>query len=95
MGDVGAGTRPPSRSWRGSGVGVGIIGYGFIGKVHAFAHRTIPFYYTPAPLPVRLVSVATSRKETAEAARAQGGFDTATDDWRKVVEDPRIQVIHI
>jgi predicted dehydrogenase len=76
-------------------VGVGIIGYGFIGKVHAFGHHTIPFYYSPVPLPVRLVSVATSRKETAEAARAQGGFETATDDWRTVVEDPRVQVIHV
>jgi len=24
-------------------LGVAIIGYGFIGKVHAFAYRTLPF----------------------------------------------------
>ncbi len=46
-------------------LGVGIIGYGFIGKVHTFCHRSIPFYYDPTPLPVRLVGVATSRAETA------------------------------
>ena len=28
-------------------VGVGVIGYGFIGKVHTFAYRNIPFFYDP------------------------------------------------
>jgi predicted dehydrogenase len=76
-------------------VGVGIIGYGFIGKVHAYAYRTIPFHYDPPPLAVRLIGVATSRAETAEAARAHGGFDVGTADWRELVARPDIQVIDI
>jgi predicted dehydrogenase len=76
-------------------VGVGVIGYGFIGKVHAFAYRNIPFFYDPAPLAVRLVGVATSRRETAEAARAHGGFETATDDWRELVARKDIDIINI
>ncbi len=43
-------------------IGVGMIGYGFIGKVHAFGYRSIPFYYDPPPLDARLVCVATSRR---------------------------------
>ncbi len=78
-----------------TGVGVGIIGYGFIGKVHAYAYRTIPFHYEPAPLAVRLVGVATTRPETAAAAKAHAGFETATTDWRQLVERPDIQVINI
>jgi predicted dehydrogenase len=76
-------------------LGVGIIGYGFIGKVHAFSHRTIPFHYDPPPVAVRLVGVATSRKETAEAARLHGGFDLAFTDWRAMVGRPDIDIIHI
>jgi predicted dehydrogenase len=76
-------------------VGVGIIGYGYIGKVHAFSHRSIPFHYDPAPVEARLVGVATSRPETAEAARVHGGFEMATTDWRELVDRPDIQVIHI
>ena len=76
-------------------VGVGIIGYGFIGKVHAYAYRTIPFHYDPPPVAVRLVGVATARKETAEAARRHGGFETGTDDWRSLIDRKDIQVINI
>jgi predicted dehydrogenase len=75
--------------------GAGIIGYGFIGKVHCFGYHSIPFFYAPAPLAVRLVGVATSRRQTAEAAKAQGGFETATDDWRELIADPRVQIVNI
>ncbi len=76
-------------------LGVGILGYGFIGKVHAYAYRTIPFHYDPAPLAVRLVGVATSRRETAEAARVHGGFEMATADWRELIERKDIHIINI
>jgi predicted dehydrogenase len=76
-------------------LGVGLIGYGFIGKVHTFSHRAIPFYYDPPPLAVKLVGVATSRRQTAEAARAHGGFEVAFEDWRALVDRPDIQIIHI
>ena len=76
-------------------IGVGIIGYGFIGKVHAYAYRTIPFHYEPAPIDARLVAVATSRRETAEAARRHGGFETCTDDWRALIAMPEVRIVHI
>jgi predicted dehydrogenase len=76
-------------------LGVAIIGYGFIGKVHAYAYRTIPFHYDPPPLPVRLVGVATARRETAEAARLHGGFETATTDWRSLIDRPDVHIVNI
>jgi predicted dehydrogenase len=75
--------------------GVGIIGYGFMGKVHAFGYRSIPFYYDPPPLDVRLVGVATSSQGTAEAARLHGGFQTCTADWRRLIERPDIEIVDI
>lgn len=76
-------------------LGVGIIGYGFIGKVHAYAYRTIPFHYDPVPVNTRLVAVATSRRETAEAARVHGGFESCTDDWRALIAMPEVRIVHI
>jgi predicted dehydrogenase len=75
--------------------GVGIIGYGFMGKVHAYGYRTIPFYYDPPPLETRLVAVATSSAATAEAAQRHGGFETATDDWRRLIERKDVQIVDI
>jgi predicted dehydrogenase len=74
---------------------VGIIGYGFMGKVHAFGYRSLPFYYDPPPLEARLVGVATSSPETAEAARLHGGFELATADWRRLIERRDIAIIDI
>lgn len=74
---------------------VGILGFGFIGKVHAYAYRNLALYYNPPPLETRLVAVCTSRRETAEAARALLGFDFATTDWREITENPGIDAIHI
>ena len=75
--------------------GVGIIGYGFMGKVHTYGYRSMPFFYDPLPLEARLVAVATSSAASAEAARRHGGFETATDDWRRLVDRKDIQILHI
>lgn len=76
-------------------LGVGIIGYGYMGSVHAFAHKTVPFYYNPAPVRTRLVGVATSRRQTADIAAERAGFEFATDDWRELIARDDIQIIHV
>ncbi len=76
-------------------LGVGIIGYGFIGKVHAFAYRTLPYFYEELPVEAKLVGVATSRPETAERAKAHGGFEFATSEVEALLEHEDIQLIHV
>ena len=76
-------------------IGVGIIGYGFMGKVHAYGYASIPFYYDPPPVRTRLVAVATSSAASAEAARVHGGFQEGTEDWRRLLDRPDIQVIDV
>ena len=76
-------------------IGVGILGYGFIGKVHAYGYRTLGFFYDPPPVRARLVGVCTSRDETAKRAREQGGFAYGTTDYRRIIEDEEIDVVHV
>ncbi len=76
-------------------VGVGLIGYGFMGKVHAYCYRNLGFFYDPAPLPVRLVGVCTSSEQTATKAGWDGGFEVATTDYRELIGRDDIQIIHI
>jgi len=75
--------------------GVGIIGFGFMGRTHAYGHINLPLFYDPPPCRTRLVGVATSRPETAEAARHALGFEVATADWRELIARPEIHIIHI
>lgn len=74
---------------------VGILGFGFIGKVHAYGYLNLPFFYDPVPLRARVTHVATSRPETAEKAKATIGADVAATDYRAITEDPAIDIVHI
>jgi len=74
---------------------VGIVGFGFIGKVHAYGHMNLPFFYDPVPCRTRITHVCTSRPETAGKAAALTGAEVATTDFRKVTEDPAVDIVHI
>jgi len=75
-----------------------------IGKVHAYAYAAMPFYTAPHGMPretaFRITHAATSRKETAERAKALcGGAHTqeitATTDYKEITENPDIDIVHI
>lgn len=74
---------------------VGILGFGFIGKVHAYAYRNLPFFCDPVPVEAKITHVVTSRAESAEKARATIGAEIAATDYREVTENPDIDVVHI
>jgi predicted dehydrogenase len=76
-------------------LGAGIVGFGFIGKVHAYGYQNIPLFYDPAPARVRLVGVCTSRPETAAKAAEQGSFEFGTTRFEDLLEREDIQLINI
>ena len=74
---------------------VGIVGFGFIGRVHAYGHLNLPLFYDPAPCRTRIVAICTSRQETADRGREQVGAQFATTDYREITENPDIDIVHI
>jgi len=74
--------------------GVGIVGYGFIGKMHTYAYRSIPFFYNPPPADIRLVGVCTSHEETAKEATQHGGFEFGTTNYHELLERDDINIIN-
>ncbi len=74
---------------------VGILGFGFIGKVHAYGYATLPYFYDPMPLSGRVTHVVTSQPATAEKARQIAGAEVASTDYRQVTENPQIDIVHI
>ncbi len=77
----------------GNEIGIGLLGYGGIGKLHAFAYRSIPHYYPGALPELRLAAVCTSRPETATKAAAEGGFARGYSSLEELVADPAVTVI--
>jgi predicted dehydrogenase len=76
-------------------LGIGMVGYGGIGRVHAMAYRALPFYYGLAADSFRLIGVATSRIETAQAAAREMGCDFWTDDYRALLARPDVHIVDI
>jgi predicted dehydrogenase len=73
-------------------VGIGMLGYAFMGKAHSNAFRTIPYMIYPPPAIPRMVSVS-GRNETAVAEAARRfGYEKHTTDWREQVNDPEVQL---
>jgi len=76
-------------------LGVGVIGFGFMGKTHTYGYRNIPLFYDPAPAKLRLVGVADVIPERAQQAAEMGGFEFGTTDWRDLIARDDIDVISI
>ena len=76
-------------------LGVGVLGYGFMGKTHSFGHKTIPFYYNPPPVRTELKIVCTSKESSARAAQEAGGFERRTTNMQEVIEAEDVDVVHI
>ncbi len=74
---------------------VGIVGFGFIGKVHAYGYLNVPLHYDPPPVATRLFGVCTAHEETARAAADRFGFELATTDHRELIEHPDVDIVNI
>jgi predicted dehydrogenase len=73
-------------------VGVGMLGYAFMGKAHSNAFRQIPsIMYPPVAIPRMVAICGRDEAGVSEAARRYG-WETYYTDWRKLVEDPRVQL---
>jgi predicted dehydrogenase len=76
-------------------LGVGMVGFGFIGKVHAHAYRSQRLFYDPPPALPRLVGVCTSRPDTARRAAEMGEFEFGTTRFEDLLERDDIHVIDV
>jgi predicted dehydrogenase len=71
-------------------IGVGMLGYAFMGKAHSNAYKTLAYMTWPPPMMPQLVAIA-GRDEQAVAGAAQRyGYERWTTDWRDIVSDPSI-----
>ena len=75
-------------------IGIGIIGGGYMGKAHAVAMSAVGAVFETALRP-RLEMVCASSAQSAERYRKAFGFARATNDWKILVADPKVEAIII
>ena len=76
-------------------IGIGVVGYGMIGRLHTMNYRQLRFLY-PGALPALVLrAVCTSREETARAAQEEAGFGTAVTETELLVADSELDVVDV
>lgn len=73
-------------------IGVGMLGYAFMGKAHSHAYRTLSHIMWPPPLKPELVSIAGRDEAGVREAAERYGWASAVTDWRELIADPRVQL---
>ena len=73
-------------------IGVGMLGYAFMGKAHSNALRKIPYMVDPLPAIPALVSICGRNEAAVRDAAARYGFQRYCTDWRDLIQDDAIQL---
>jgi predicted dehydrogenase len=71
-------------------IGVGMLGYAFMGKAHSNAFKKIAYMTWPPPLEPRLVGIAGRDEEAVGEAAQRYGYEYATTDWHELIADDGI-----
>ncbi len=75
-------------------VGIGIVGYGMMGKAHSYGYTVAP-RIRPLPIRPRLRLISGRNRAALDRAATQYGIERAVSDWREIVDSPEIEIVDI
>jgi predicted dehydrogenase len=73
-------------------VGIGMLGYAFMGKAHSNAFKKLPYMIYPPPATPKLIAICGRDEEAVSAAARRFGYEGYYTDWREMLKDDRIQL---
>ncbi|GIV69674.1 Gfo/Idh/MocA family protein [Caldilinea sp.] len=73
-------------------IGVGMLGYAFMGKAHSNAFKKIPYMMYPPPAIPKLVAICGRNEEATRAAAVRFGYERYYTDWRALIDDEAVQL---
>ncbi|GAA1125253.1 Gfo/Idh/MocA family oxidoreductase [Kribbella jejuensis] len=77
-----------------SDLGIGLIGYAFMGAAHSQAWRSAPRFFD-LPLDPQLNVLCGRNADAVEAARVKLGWKETETDWRKLLSRDDVQLIDV
>jgi len=73
-------------------IGVGMLGYAFMGKAHTNGYKTLPYMmYPPVAIP-DLVAIAGRNEEAVREAAVRYGYQKYYTDWHDLIADDDVQL---
>jgi predicted dehydrogenase len=73
-------------------IGVGMLGYDFMGKAHSNGYKKISYMMYPPPAVPKLIAICGRNEEAVAEAARRYGYEGYYTDWREMLEDDQIQL---
>jgi len=73
-------------------VGIGMLGYAFMGKAHTNAFKKIPYMMYPPPAIPELAAICGRNESAVAEAAKRYGYASHYTDWRDMLADDRVQL---
>lgn len=74
---------------------IGIIGFGGMGKTHAYAVDNLKYFYSPLGFSAKVLGVCCGHYENALKACSTFGFEKAYKNEDELIADPEIDIVDI
>src|SRR5438270_4396651 len=75
-------------------IGIGMVGYKFMGKAHSNAYRQVNQFFD-LPVRPRLKTICGRDQPKVEKMAQRLAWENAVDDWRRIIDDPEIRIVDI
>ncbi|MGH3166734.1 MAG: Gfo/Idh/MocA family protein [Trebonia sp.] len=76
-------------------IGIGMVGYAFMGRAHSNAWHTVARAFPDVPPKPRLAAICGRDKAATETAAGTRGWESTESDWRALIERDDIDLIDI
>jgi predicted dehydrogenase len=73
-------------------IGIGMLGYAFMGKAHSNAFKKLPYMIYPPPAIPKLIAIAGRNEDAVKEAALRYSYEGYYTDWKEMLKDDRIQL---
>ncbi len=74
-------------------IGIGMLGYSFMGRAHSNAYLKLPYMMYPPPSIPALIAVCGRNENLVSEMASRFGFQGYYLDWEEMLRDDRIQIL--
>ena len=73
-------------------IGIGMLGYAFMGKAHSNGYKKMPYIFWPPPAKPKLIKMCGRTEEKVSEEAKRYGYLEYCIDWHNLINDDRIDI---
>src|SRR5512138_688573 len=73
-------------------IGIGMLGYAFMGKAHTNAYKTLSYMMYPPPAIPRLEVICGVPGDSVEEACKRYGYNDCCTNWRSMLDNEKVEL---